>query len=331
MSRVRRLLVVAVLVAISACPAARETPARRPDEVTAVVIPVLFTAPFYIAQAEGYFADENLDVEFVRLARNIDAIPALAQGEVSVGAGQVTVAVLNAIAAGADIRVVGGTGHLAADGCTFHGFIVRRELVTGGGAVDAEVLRGRRVELDIALPHAYWLDRALQPLGLEIADLEVVDLPMTALVDAFHAGTYDLTGLDEPRLTRLLASGDAVLWKATQQIVPDYPQSVLLFGPDLLEERPDVGRRFLSAYRRAIRQYNQGKTPRNLDILSTAMRLSRNELAAMCWVAMDDDARIRTAGLGDYQRWALQRGLVNRVVADDELVDRRFTAEAPGR
>jgi NitT/TauT family transport system substrate-binding protein len=324
-------LVAVLLLPLAACSAARETATHTPDAVSAVVIPVLFTAPFYIAQAEGYFADENLDVELVRLARNIDAIPALAQGEVSVGAGQVTVAMLNAMAAGADIRIVGGTGHLAAGGCTFHGFVVRRELVPDDGVVDTEALRGRRAEVDIALPHAFWLDRALQPLGLEIADLELVDVPMAALVDAFLGDAYDLTGLDEPRLTRLLASGDAVLWKATQEIAPDYPQSVLFFGPDLLEERPEVGKRFLSAYRRAIRQYNRGKTPRNLDILSAAMGLSRDELAAMCWVAMDDDARVRTAGLGDYQRWALQRGLVERVLPDEELVDERFGMQASSR
>jgi len=330
MSAAQRLLAAGLLLALAAC-SAREPAAGAPDVVSAVVIPVLFTAPFYIAQAEGYFAAENLDVELVRLARNIDAIPALAEGEVSVGAGQVTVAMLNAMAAGADIRVVGGTGHLAADGCTFHGFVVRRELVPDDGVVDAEVLRGRRVEVDIALPHAFWLDRALQPLGLDIADLDVVDVPLAALVDAFLGGGYDLTGLDEPRLTRLLASGEAVLWKPTQEIVPDYPQSVLFFGPDLLEQRPEVGRRFLTAYRRAIRQYNRGKTPRNLDILSAAMGLPRDELAAMCWVAMDDDARVRTAGLGAYQLWALQHGLVERVLSDEELVDRRFSAEAASR
>lgn len=319
-----RMGAICSLLLVSACVTAGEDPPAEPDEVSAVVIPVLFTAPFYIAQAEGYFADENLEVEFVRLTRNIDAIPALAQGEVDVGAGQVTIAMLNAVSGGARIRVVSGTGHLAADGCSFHGFIVQRDLLAGGESPTAEQLRGRRVEMDITLPHAYWLAKALEPMGLGFDDLEVVDVPMPALVDAFSNNAFDFTGLDEPRLTQLLQSGQAVLWQGTEQIVPDYAQNVVFFGPSLLDERPEVGQRFMNAYRRAIAQYNEGKTPRNLEILSAALRFSAEELEAMCWVSIDADARVRSQGFTGYQEWALEQGLVDRILSDDELVDRRF-------
>jgi len=178
--------------------------------------------------------------------------------------------------------------------------------------------------MDITLPHAYWLSKALEPLGLGFDDLEVVDVPMPALVDAFSNGAFDFTGLDEPRLTQLLQSGRAVLWQGTEKIVPDYAQNVIFFGPNLLDERPDVGRRFMNAYRRAIAQYNQGKTPRNLEILTAALRFSSEELEAMCWVSIDGDARVRSEGFAGYQDWALEQGLVDRVLSEDELVDRRF-------
>jgi len=64
-----------------------------------------------------------------------------------------------------------------ADGCSFHGFIVQRDILADGESPTAEQLHGRRVELDITLPHAYWPARALAPLGLEIDGLEVVDVP----------------------------------------------------------------------------------------------------------------------------------------------------------
>jgi len=325
------LLCICLLATLTACgPAVDESAPNPPDKLRAVVIPVLFTAPFYIAQAEGYFADENLEVEFVRLTRNIDAIPALAQGDVDIGGGQVTIAMLNAMSGGARIRIVAGTGHLAADGCSFHGFVVQRGLLPDGGELTADGLRGRRVEVDITLPHAYWLHTALQPLGLDIDDLEVVDVPMQALVDAFLNDAFDFTGLTEPRLSALLQSGQAVLWRGAEDIVPDYPQNVLFFGRSLLDERPEVGERFMRAYRRAIRQYNEGKTARNVEILAEATRLSREQLETMCWVSMDDDARIRFAGFDGYQQWAMGQGLVERVMPEGELVDRRFGAAAAG-
>ena len=311
------------LLWLGACGGPPDAAAPR-DKVRAVVIPVLIMSPLYIADAEGFFEDEGLDVEFVRLTRNIDAIPSLAQGEVDVGAGQMAISILNAVGSGARIRGVAGLGRLATDGCSFHGVVIQRELFAEGADTDPEAFRGRRVEMDIALPHAYWLDRALQPAGVTLDELEIVDVPMSATVDAFVKGSFDLTGIDEPRLSMLLQSGSATLWKGTEAIVPDYQVSFLFFGPSLLDERPEVGERFIAAYLRGVRQYNEGKTERNLEILEAAMRWSREELEQMCWVTMDDDGRMFFDGLVGYQEWALERGLVERVLTEDEMTSRRF-------
>lgn len=315
----------------TACGTRADDSSVAPDHVSAVVIPVLITAPFHIAQAEGYFADENLDVEFVRLTRNIDAIPALAQGQVDVGIGQYAVSMLNAVGGGARIRAVAGDGRLAPGECTFHGVIIQSDLFPDGPRTDPGEFRGRRAELDIALPHAYWLDTALQPAGLSIDDLEIVNVPMPATADAFRNDAFDITGIDEPRLSPLIASGDATLWRGTEQIVPDYQISMVFFGRALLDERPEVGERFVAAFLRGVRQYAEGKTDRNLDILEEALRLTRDELRTMCWAHMDADGRMLTDGILGYQEWALTRGLVDRVLSDDELVDRRFIEAAATR
>ncbi len=328
MSRMRSAAGVGILLLAACAPDGAGEETLSPDRIRAVVIPVMITAPLYIAQAEGYFAAENLDVEFVRLTRTIEAIPALAQGQVDVGLSQYNVTVLNAIAGGARVRGVAGLGHLAADGCSFHGFVVQRELFPEGRLTDAAGFRGHRAELDLALPHAYWLDTALRPAGLSIDDLEVVNVPLPATADAFLNGAFDITGIDEPRLTMLLESGNATLWRGTEEIVPDYQLSVLLFGRSLLDERPEVGERFVAAFLRGVRRYNEGKTQRNLDILEEALGIDREMLAAMCWVPMLDDGTMYTAGIDGYQRWALERGLVERVVGQEDLVDLRFIEAA---
>jgi len=311
-----------LLPPVACAPADDDAP--PPDHIRAVVIPILLTAPIHIAQQEGYFADENLEVEFVRLTRNIDAIPALTQGQVDVGAGQLTIAMLNAIAGGARVRAVAGNGHLALDGCTFNGIVVQRDLVEGNESMGPELFRGRKVELDIALPHAYWFDKVLQPAGLTLEDLEIVNVPTAATVDAFSTKAFDATAVTEPRITQILASGQAVLWNGTQEVVPDYQQNLIFFGSNLLDERPEVGERFVKAILRGIEQYNLGKTERNLEILEGAMRLSREELTAMCWVSMHADGTMHPEGFYGYQEWAMQRGLVDRVLSTDELIDSRF-------
>jgi NitT/TauT family transport system substrate-binding protein len=283
---------------------------------------------FYIAADEGYFEEQNLEVEFVKLARNLEAIPALARGDVDVGSGQLTITILNAIASGARIRLVGGNGHLASDGCTFNAVVARRALVEAGKLNGPEQLRGLHVELDVLLPAAYFVDRLLQPANLTIDDLDIVNLPMPSNIDALIGGSIDVTVASEPYLTRLVQSGEAVVWRPTQQIVPDFQQSSVIYGPSLLDERPEVGQRFMVALRKAVLQYNLGKTRRNIDILARGTGLPVEGLRDMCWPQSRRDGHVNTEGLMTFQEWAKSRTLIDRVVPQDELVDRRFVDHA---
>jgi len=304
------------------------------DKVRAIVPPFLSSAPFHIAAEEGFFADENLDVEFVRLARYIDGLPALAQGEVDAGVGQLTVSVLNAMSGGARIRAVAGSGYLAPNGCTFMGIVIRRDMLGDRKLVDSALLRGRRIRMNLVLPEAYWFHKALLPGGLTLEDFEAVNVPPAAMVAGFVQGSYDVVVPTEPRLMRLTQfSDEAVLWRSIGEIDPYYQVSMVYFGPTLLDERPEVGDRFLTALARGMRQYRSGKTERNLDILERATQMSREELTSMCWLPMDGDGRIRADGFAGYQQWAMERGLVDRILAEDEMIDRRFlrAANSAGR
>jgi len=314
---------------LAACSAADQSPTAAPDQVRAVVVPYLSTAPFYIAQTEGYCAAENLDVEFVRLARYVDAIPALVQGQVDVATGQISLPLLNAIGRGAHLRVVAGSGHLSPQVCTFDGIVVRRDLLRDGVTADAERLRGRPARVDLFLPQAYWLDTALAPIGLSVDDFEAVSVPPPAMVAGFVNGAFDVLDVAEPFLTRLLeASDDAVLWHRTEDGLPNYQQVGVFFGPSFLDGRPGVGERFMRALLRGMEQYNLGKTPRNLDIVEEATGLGCDELATMCWMAIEPDGSLHPEGFEGYQQWAVGRDLLDHVVPDSELIDRRFIRPA---
>jgi hypothetical protein len=53
------------------------------------------------------------------------------------------------------------------------------------------------------------------------------------------------------------------------------------------------------------------------------MRLSREELTDACWADVYADGRIHAEGYQGYQEWALQKGLVDRVLNADEIIDTR--------
>jgi hypothetical protein len=55
-----------------------------------------------------------------------------------------------------------------------------------------------------------------------------------------------------------------------------------------------------------------------------ASGLSAERVAAACWPVTADDARVDAAIFRGYQEWNVSHGFVDRILSDDELVDRRF-------
>jgi len=110
--------------------------------------------------------------------------------------------------------------------------------------------------------------------------------------------------------------------------VPNFIITMLMFGPTMLDERPEVGERFATAVLAAIRVYRHGKTPRNLEIAQLGTGLTEEQLAEACWPEIPADGRFDPSRLRGYQEWNVAHGFVDRVLADDELFDQRFIEAA---
>jgi hypothetical protein len=92
------LLLVVFLPACSGSGVAQPTP--EPVKVKVLSMPYITFAPFFIAQDEGYFAEQGLEVEFVQFDGLSTAIPALAQGEIDVVSGHIRASIFSAITGG---------------------------------------------------------------------------------------------------------------------------------------------------------------------------------------------------------------------------------------
>ena len=78
------------------------------------------------------------------------------------------------------------------------------------------------------------------------------------------------------------------------------------------------------AYRKALSQYELGKTPRNLDILARGTRLPPDVLRDTCWPALRAEGRLTTEGSMALQEWLLSRSLIDRIIPESELSESRF-------
>src|SRR5262245_41765690 len=91
-------LVIFFALVVGACapatPAAQPTAAppptlsSQPVSLKVVILPFISFAPYWIAQDDGYFKEQGLDVELVDMTNQQDTLPAMLGGQVDVTSGQ---------------------------------------------------------------------------------------------------------------------------------------------------------------------------------------------------------------------------------------------------
>jgi NitT/TauT family transport system substrate-binding protein len=313
-----RALVALLLAVFTGCAGSAEQTAKPRDRLRVIMQPFLAHAPLLIAQAESLFAQQGLDVELVETIRATEAVPLLLSGEIDVLPSSLQPATLNAMARGEKVRIVADRGYLDPQGCTFMGF------VTASGVSPNDAARTvKRISLEKQISMYHIEVKSLEHVGLSPRTLDVVEVPSAPEMDALQKGSLDAAFVGEPWLSRNLDRG-AHLWIRAQDVLPHLQFGFVIYGPKLLNRDPDVGRRFMIAYRQAVLKYLEGKTPRNVEILVEATRDTPELVKKSCWPAMRADGRIDLANVLEYQAWAMSQGYVETPATPAQIWDSSF-------
>lgn len=326
-----RLAAPALFCALALASAARATPAATPASahVRVSAMPFLSFAAFTLAQKEGYFAEQGLEVEFVALDRTYKGLPALATGELDVHSGTPNAAIFNAIAKGADLRLVAGKDYVPRGACAVDALMVRPDLAPAAGVpFDPARLRGRRIAVYSASFDEYLLERILARGSLGLKDVERQTIPFPAYAEAFRNGSVDAAIAAEPWVTRLAQDKVAVKVIGAEEVTPGFARSAIFFGPSLLRERPGVGERFVIAYLKALRRLAEGKHERNVRILAEHSGMAEDFVRSICWSSLRTDGGLDVEGLMDFQSWAVRAGYLDGTAGPERFWEPRFIERA---
>jgi len=332
------LIVLLLTISLQACAQTPVATANPPvpsetasnivaDKVKAVVLPYTSFGPFFIAQEENYFMDENLEVEFVRFDSGTAPMPLLIQGDIDVLGSGPNVSLFNAIAQGGTIKMVADKGYLASDGCTYMALLAPQAWISKYEESPLEALKDSRVSIDPTNFEAFMFEKILAQSDLAIEDTTQNDIIPPSLAEAVTNNAVDLISIGDPWITRLLDTNLVSIWKPYQEIVPDMQFGVVLFGPNLLKNNPEIGVRFLRAYLRGVNKYNEGKTDRNLEIMAKYTNLDVELLKRACWPPMNSNGVINTSTVDEFQNWALSQGLIDQVSPVDSYWDPSFVEQ----
>ena len=295
-------------------------------------------APIYIADKKGYFQAEGLQVKVTNFRSAADMVAPLGAGQMQAGAGSASAGLYNAVARGIRIKIVADKAS-SPPGYGGTKILVRKDHVDSGRYRELKDLKGMKFAMNApGVSNTSTLNTLLKSAGLSYSAVETVDLPLPDHVAALKNKSVDASASVEPAPALAIRSGDAVLIKSDDEILPNHQIAVLLYSEEFALRQADAARRFMRAYIRAVRFYNDALKNGRLDgpaaddviaILSEATPIKSREIYKLITpTGMNPDGRVNKASLIHDLAFYMEQGLIKGIVNLDDVIDGSFVEAA---
>jgi NitT/TauT family transport system substrate-binding protein len=312
-----------------------EAAMAEPDHIVVGYLPIIAFQPFFVAQERGYFAEQNIEVEFERFASGSEMIAPLAAGQMDVGAGQPAPSLFNAVYQGLEVRIVAGT---AAQPTGYPGvpILVRTDLYDSGELDDPSELAGHTYAVNV--PNGigdYLMNKVLEKVGLTLDDLSIVSMPFPEMGAAFENGAIDVAIVPSPLSGSVIGSGAAKILVDGDEVDPGVQNGVMYYGTNFLGSETDLPVRFMVAYLKAARdvQGDGWKQEENLQALGEYTGLPMEVMQKLQNLYYNDpNGYGNLDSVMDFQAFWVERGYVDysQALALEEFTDFSFLESALG-
>ena len=316
-------------LALAAAPALAQTKVRVGNVNTVSDISI------YIAHKKGYFKTEGLDIEFTGFQSAARMIAPLGTGDLDVGGGTVSAGLYNAFSRKIGIAVVADKGS-SKPGYNFSQLMVRKDLVDSGRYKTFADLKGMKIATAAkGTGNAATLNFALKLGGLTFKDADIVELGFSQHAAAYANKAIDASVTSEPTLTLIERRGYAVLVDKNDEVYPDHQTAVLLYSDKFREERAADALKFMRAYIRGARDYNDSLKdgriagPNANEVIATLIEYTAVKdpdlLRATTPNACDPNGDINIASLENDLEFFKAEGLIqDKTIKASDVVDLSF-------
>jgi NitT/TauT family transport system substrate-binding protein len=338
MEREQRHVICKTLPGFLVCALMASTGIAAAQAITVGATSSTSDAPIYIADKQGYFRDEGLEVKVVNFRSAADMVAPLGAGQIEAGAGSASAGLYNAVARGIRIKIVADKAS-SPPGYGATKILVRKDHVESGRYREIKDLKGMKFAMNApGVSNTSTLNSLLKSVGLKYSDVETVDMPLPDHVAALKNKSIDASASVEPAPALAIKNGDAILIKSDDEILPNHQIAVLLYSEEFALKRSDAARQFMRAYLRAVRFYNGALKNGRLEgpnadaviaILSEATPIkSRDIYKSITPTGMNPDGRVNKASLAYDLAFYTEQGLVKGAVNLDDVVDSSFVEAA---
>ncbi len=249
-------------IAVLAAAAAFVGPAAAQDKVKVGVFPVSSTLPYFVAVERGFFKEQNIETEMIRLIGGPPNVAAMITNQIDASAVLVTIEGMNA-----NIKKPGVAMYISVNSQNkthqMEQFVVRK----GFNATSLKDLKGAKIMSAPGPANVTMAKAALAAVGLKEGDYSIDQLDMGQHVNAMTAGTFDAGYTLEPNASTMRKMGIASTIEAgviAHYVLGDPAANAFVGGcaltSDFIKNKPDVARRFTTAWEKAARLINDNPT-----------------------------------------------------------------------
>jgi NitT/TauT family transport system substrate-binding protein len=289
--------------------------------VRVAVIPVLDTLPMFIAQEEGYFQDEGLEVELIPVSSPIERDQLVQAGEADAMLTDIPgVGFFNEVRN--RLQIVYTTRVATEDGPVF------RILAGPGSDIEtAEGLAGVPIGVSEATIIEYLTYRLLENAGVDDVATEVVPaIPLR--FQLLMSGELEAATLPDPLAQAAIEAGATLVLDDTVFAEEQFAQSVLVFTSSYVEDNPEAVAAFIRAWDRAVVDLNDNPEDyRELFLERTTVPESVQETYEI--PPFPRGLITSEAVWEDYMDWMLELDIIEEAPAYDDSVNDDFMPDIP--
>ncbi len=298
-------------------------------------LPTVSDSGMHLAVEKGYFAEEGLDIESIPFDSAAQMVAPLGAGQLDAGGGSTSAGLYNAISRELPLKIVADKGSFP-PGAGWLTLLVRPDLADQ--IRDYGDLRGRKIAINqFGTTNDIAIETALKKGGATLQDVELVQLPFADMNTALANRNVDVALQNEPFLATAVEQGIGVKFHSIDEFYPYMQFSVILYGPHFVRDNPDAARRWMVAYLRGVRDYNDAINKGiNKDetvrlIMKQVTIRDASLFDKMAPIGLDPDGKVNAEGVRSDLRWFVDRGLVQNPPDLDRVLDPSFAEYAVSR
>lgn len=309
-----RIFMLSLFIFFAAC--SPQTQSSEPVKLRIAVLPILDALPMYVAQANEYFNEQGVEVEFVPVSSAAERDQVMTAGQADGMINDLVSTVLYNQDS-TQIQIVSFARTATPEFPQFRILSAR-----DSGINEVDDLMGVEIGISEGSVIEYTTDRLLEAEGfspIEIVTIAVPSIPVR--MSLLDSGELSAANLPDP-LASLAVQGGAVAI-VDDSSHPEFGNSEISFRKSVIDTNPEAIRGFLAAIDQAVQEINAD--PSKWDDLLTEQSLVPAPLIGSYNIPTFPSGTLPNEDQWeDVVDWSLAKGLISEPVSYSDSVNASF-------